>query len=182
MKNNKWVIGLVALLIILGAVSILFYRNYTASGILWKNGISKNDIKLISTDNRYFHHYLYERNGELAGILTLQRRGESDFWSEYINEKGLYINKNNSPNLDVIRSISPTVIDHNPVHLPIFGGVVTLGDEKTFSIRAKEEIRQPTVISKVKEKTYFFFAPTDMTMEDQIEVIFASVSSGSIPR
>lgn len=108
MTKKKWAISIIVVLtILLGLTSTYLYRAYTTPGILWRQGISSSDIKLVSKDNRYFHHYLYEKDNELVGLLTLQRRGESNLWSIYIQEEALYLPAQQASGGKVIRIFVP---------------------------------------------------------------------------
>lgn len=170
MTKKKWAISIIVILCLaLGLTSTYLYRTYTTPGILWRLGISSSDIKLVSKDNRYFHHYLYEKDNERVGLLTLQRRGESNLWSIYIKEEALYLPARQASGGKIIRIFVPGYQNHTLIVSPVIGGSVE-GDQEV-QILTKGELRLPHHLLQKENKAYFLFTPDDLTLEDELEVI-----------
>lgn len=148
-------------------LSVQFYKSYIPSGILWNNGISSSDVMLVSKENSQFHHYLYEKNNELKGVITLQKKGS--FWSLYYHGTGFYLQEE-SPDVELVKTFYGSYKDNSPTHIPVWGGLVNIGDENSFSIRSKNKVHSPNLAAEVDGKIYFFFSSPEITGEDTIEV------------
>ncbi|PAD76253.1 hypothetical protein CHH67_12865 [Paenibacillus campinasensis] len=164
--NTKFIITFVSITVVLVLLAVYFFRTYTPEGILWKNGISSKEVMLISKENYQFHHYLYEKNGEIKGIITLQKKGWN-LWSLYNHA---YQQKIESTDIEIIKASYPTYKDNHLEHIPVWGGVVILGDEDSFSIRIKNKEQVPNLTAKIDGKMYFFYSSPDLNDGDKIEV------------
>lgn len=175
MKKKKLIISISLILIctVIGLCSIYFYSKYIPSGILWRNEISSEEVKLELKENDRFHYYLYEKSGGAKGVITLRKKEGTKWWSLYRNETGLYQQKIDSPDVELFRSTYPTYMDHHLRHIPVWGGVVHLGDYDSISIylnNKKHRKYLPNTTAKEDGKMYFFFSSPDNLDHEDIEV------------
>lgn len=162
----KLIITFVSITVVFILLAVYFFRTYTPEGIIWKNGISSKEVMLISKENNQFHHYLYEKNGKIIGIITLQRKGR-DLWSFY---KQSYQQTIESSDIEIIKAFYPTYKDNHLKQVPVWGGVVILGDADSFSIHIKNKKEAPNLTAKIDGKMYFFYSSSDLKDDDEIEV------------
>lgn len=105
----KLIITFVSITVVFILLAVYFFRTYTPEGVLWKNGISSEEVVLVSKVDNQFRHYLYEKNGKIKGIITLQRKGR-DLWSFY---KQSYQQTIESSDIEIIKAFYPTYKDNH---------------------------------------------------------------------
>lgn len=168
-KRAMLTLGLIIAIVIFYAL-LQFYKTYIPSGILWSNGVSRSEVKLVLEENSQFHHYLYEKNTKLKGVVTLQKRGKSKFWSLYHHEAGAYPQAGFS-DVELVKTYYGTYTNGKPALIPVWGGFLAIDEGNSFSIRSKNQEYSPNLMTRVDGKIYFFFSSLDITDRDSIEVI-----------
>lgn len=167
-----YVLMTIVVILVIGLIVGYFYSKNFPTGILWRNGITNSDVILtLNTDNN-FRHYLYTKEGNISGILTLQRREKSKLWSEYYNSQDLSI-IDDSPKTSLAKSSYPIYTDAQLVSRPIWGGVVDLnnGEYKSIRLLVNNELREPTDFKIINDNYYFIFDATDFTIDHKIKII-----------
>ncbi|WP_062108074.1 hypothetical protein [Bacillus niameyensis] len=170
MRWKRWALLGGTFLILI--ISVLFYVKCIPSGILLLSGVHKNDVVLVSDSNKWFHHYLYEKDGKLAGILTIQRKGNSLFWSKYYNSTIKTENKDGVRSIIVFKTSQPTIKNGMPLQNTVWGGEVALNGnvDQNIDIIYKGDIRQPDIKKKENGRIYFFYISNDVDNTDPIDV------------
>ncbi|WP_413036976.1 hypothetical protein [Paenibacillus xylanilyticus] len=88
----------------------------------------------------------------------------------YHNETGLYTQKIDSPDIELFKTFNPTYKDNHLRQIPVWGGVVNLGDYDSISIHLNNEKQLPNVTTKENGKMYFFFSFPNILDDEEIEV------------
>lgn len=158
MKNRRFtrnviITSLVGLLILSGAG--YFYYYHTTSGVLRRNGISTNHIRM-SMENQWFRFYLYEKKrGETKelGILTLHKDTDSSSWRMYSNssitEQGVQ---------ETIRTAYPIVRNGSLVSHFVWGGYVKeVRSPDVVSIQVNGTLMKPDYVKAGANGTVYFF-------------------------
>ncbi|MCQ4086572.1 hypothetical protein [Saccharibacillus sp. JS10] len=168
-KYIKYSVVLFTSLFILAAGYIYHGINYTVMGIMGKEGISPEQIKLSFEPNEEFRYYLYYPDDGRGGIIALRKSSNGLGWSVYNRVvESETIESTDEGNW--IKASLPTYSEDRLHTLDVYGGRVKLDSDQHLEFNSSGQKFRPTLTTTIGEYTYFFLSEPSILLEDSVQV------------
>ncbi|MCM3747682.1 hypothetical protein M3223_09970 [Paenibacillus pasadenensis] len=152
-------------LLLLGGL-LFIVINRTTTGILWKHGVDKTEIKL-TMEKTSFRFYLYEKKDGTQSkldILTLRKEDEKSLWRYYYDTK--LINGHS----EIVKAFYPTVENGNMVGHTVWGGSLKKSASK-INLRSSSGKIVPAELTFTAEDGTTYFLHDAGNNDSEVEIV-----------